>query len=146
MPYTSHSVSERESHQWFHRFIHALSYSTGSYAYWLLSQSFMANKLRFRSGKFYAKEKRNQYHWTPDCLSGPKVQTLFWSRLDHFFTQKQLNFKIQKTSHAQLFLFWKSVSESPLCFDWIFIEIPTRKQNLTSLNNCPLSKSNKIST
>ena len=57
VPYNSLSASERNSHQWVSRFLHGLSWSTGSYPYWFLSQIFMAIKLRFPSGKFYAKEK-----------------------------------------------------------------------------------------
>ena len=57
LPYNSLSASERKSHQWVSRFLHGLSWSTGSYPYWFLSQIFIANKLRFPSGKFYAKGK-----------------------------------------------------------------------------------------
>ena len=57
LPYNSLSASERKSHQWVSRFLHGLSWSTGSYPYWFLSQIFIAIKLRFPSGKFYAKGK-----------------------------------------------------------------------------------------
>ena len=57
LPYNSLSASERKSHQWVSRFLHGLSWSTGSYPYWFLSQIFVAIKLRFPSGKFYAKGK-----------------------------------------------------------------------------------------
>ena len=55
LPYNSLSSSETKSHQWVTRFLHGISWSTGSYLYWFLSQIFIAIKLRFPSGKFYAK-------------------------------------------------------------------------------------------
>ena len=57
LPYNSLSASERKSHKWVSRLLHGLSWSTGSYPYWFLSQIFIAIKLRFPSGKFYAKGK-----------------------------------------------------------------------------------------
>ena len=57
VPYISLSASERKSHQWVSKLLHGLSWSTGSYPYWFLSQIFIAIKLRFPSGKFYAKVK-----------------------------------------------------------------------------------------
>ena len=55
LPSNSLSSSETKSHQWVTRFLHGISWSTGSYLYWFLSQIFIAIKLRFPSGKFYAK-------------------------------------------------------------------------------------------
>ena len=51
------SASERKSHQWVSRFLHGLSWNSGNYPYWFISQIFIAIKLRFPSGKFYAKGK-----------------------------------------------------------------------------------------
>ena len=47
LPYNSLSASERKSHQWVSTLLHGLSWSTGSYPYWFLSQIFIAIKLRF---------------------------------------------------------------------------------------------------
>ena len=55
VPYNSLSATERKSHQWVSRFSRGLSWSTGSYPYWFLSQIFIAIKIRFLSVKFYAK-------------------------------------------------------------------------------------------
>ena len=57
LPYNSLSASERKSHQWVSTLLHGLSWSTGSYPYCFLSQIFIAIKLRFPFGKFYAKGK-----------------------------------------------------------------------------------------
>ena len=83
LPYNSLSASERESHQWVGRFLHGLSWSTGSYPYWFLSQIFIAIKLRFPSGKFYSKEKEKSESLQTllqkevvdlDTLSSPKAE------------------------------------------------------------------------
>ena len=50
--YNSLSASERKSHQWVSRFLHGLSWNSGNYPYWFISQFFIAIKLRFPSGKF----------------------------------------------------------------------------------------------
>ena len=56
--YYSLSASEIKSHQWVSRFLHGLSWNSGDYPYWFISQVFIANKLRLPSGKFYAKGKK----------------------------------------------------------------------------------------
>ena len=88
LPYNSLSASERKSHQWVSRFLHGLSWSTGSYPYWFLSQIFIAIKLRFPSGKFYAKEKE----------ISESLQTLLQKEvvdLTLFFAQKLKKFLIR---------------------------------------------------
>ena len=55
--YNSLSASERKSHQCVSRFLHVLSWTSGNYPYRFISQIFIAIKLRFPSGKFYAKGK-----------------------------------------------------------------------------------------
>ena len=57
VPYNSLSGTDMKSHQWVSRLSHRLSWGTGSYPYWFLSQIFIAIKLSFLSGKFYAKGK-----------------------------------------------------------------------------------------
>ena len=47
----------KKSHQWVRKFLHGLSWNSGNYPYWFLFQTFIAIKLRFLSGKFYAKGK-----------------------------------------------------------------------------------------
>ena len=55
--YNSLYASERKSHQWENMFLHGLSWNSGNYPYWFLSQNFIAIKFRFPSGKFNAKGK-----------------------------------------------------------------------------------------
>ena len=88
VPHNSLSASERKSHQWVSRFLHGLSWSTGNYPYLFLSQSFIALKLRFPSGKFYAKGKEKS----------ESLQTLFQKDvvdLDTLFALKWRKFLIQ---------------------------------------------------
>ena len=55
--YNSLSASDRRSHKWVTKFLHGLSWNSGTYRYSFLSQIFVAIKLRFPLGKFYAKGK-----------------------------------------------------------------------------------------
>ena len=55
--YNSLSASDRRSHKWVTKFLHGLSWNSATYPYWFLSQIFVAIKLRFPLGKFYAKGK-----------------------------------------------------------------------------------------
>ena len=55
--YNSLSASDRRSHEWVTKFLHGLSWNSGTYPYWFLSQILVAIKLRFPLGKFYAKGK-----------------------------------------------------------------------------------------
>ena len=65
--YNSLSASDRRSHKWVTKFLHGLSWNSGTYPYWFLSQIFVAIKLRFPLGKFYAKGKENRI--TPNSLA-----------------------------------------------------------------------------
>ena len=83
--YNSLSAIERKSHQWDSRFLHGLSWSSGNYPYWFISQIFIAIKLRFPSGKFDAKGKEKTESLQTllqkevidlDTLSCPKVEEI----------------------------------------------------------------------
>ena len=83
--YNSLSASERKSHQWVNRFLHDLSWNSGNYPYWFISQIFFAIKLRFPSGKFYAKGKEKTESLQTllqkevidlDTLSCPKIEEI----------------------------------------------------------------------
>ena len=84
LPYNSLSASETKSHQWVTRFLHGLSWSTGSYLYWFLSQIFIAIKLRFPSGNFMQREEKSESLKTLlqkevvdlDTLLRPKVEEI----------------------------------------------------------------------
>ena len=45
--YNSLSASERKSYQWVSRFLNRLSWNSGNYPYWFISQIFIAIKLQF---------------------------------------------------------------------------------------------------
>ena len=60
--YNSLSASERKSHQWLSKSLHGVSWNSGNYSCWFLSQTFIVIKLRYPSGKFYAKGKRKKNH------------------------------------------------------------------------------------
>ena len=51
------STIETKCQQWVSKLLHDLSSNSGTYPYWFLSQIFIAIKLRFPSGKFYAEWK-----------------------------------------------------------------------------------------
>ena len=121
VPYNSLSASERKSHQWVSRFLHGLSWNTGSYPYWFLSQIFIAIKLRFPSGKFYAKGKEKSESLQTllqkevvdlDTLLCPKVEEI--SHPIKHFTCALHSFNLpekQKKRHcakrkAQLSFYW----------------------------------------
>ena len=121
LPYNSLSASERKSHQWVGRFLHGLSWSAGSYPYWFLSQIFIAIKLRFLSGKFYAKGKEKSESLRTllqkevvdlDTLFCPKVEEI--SHPSKHFTCALHSFNLpekQKKKHcakrkAQLYFYW----------------------------------------
>ena len=87
LPYISLSGSERKSHQWVSRFLHSLSWSTGSYTYWFLSQIFIAIRLRFPSGKLYANGKKKS----------ESLQTLLRKEVVDLDTL--LCFKVEEISH-----------------------------------------------
>ena len=54
--FNSLSSSERKSHQWISKQLHGISWDSGSYPYWFLSQIFIAIKIRFPTAKFYKGE------------------------------------------------------------------------------------------
>ena len=121
VPYNSLSSSGRKSHQWVSRFLHGLSWSTGSYTYWFLSQIFIAIKLRFPSGKFNAKGKEKSESLQTllqkevvdlDSLLCPKVEEIFhpikhFTCALHFFNlpEKQKKRHCAKRK-AQLYFYW----------------------------------------
>ena len=119
VPYNSLSASERKSHQWVSRFLHGLSWSAGSYPYWFLSQIFIAIKLRFPSGKFYAKGKEISESLQTllrkevvdvDSFLCPKVEEIshpikHFTCAFHFFSlpEKQKNI-VLKEKHSCIFI------------------------------------------
>ena len=119
--YNSLSASERKSHQWVSRFLHGLSWNSGNYPYWFISQIFIAIKLRFPSGKFYAKGKEKTESLQTllqkqvidlDTLSCPKVEEIntpikhFTCALhSHYLPEKQKKRHCTKRK-AQLYFYW----------------------------------------
>ena len=65
--YNSPSASDRRSHNWVSKFLHGLSWNSGTYPYWFLSQIFVAIKFRFQLGKFYAKGKEKRESLQLSC-------------------------------------------------------------------------------
>ena len=129
VPYNSLSASERKSHQWVSRFLHDLSWSTGSYPYWFLSQIFIAIKVRFPSRKFYAKGKEKSESLQTllqkevvdlDSLLCPKVEE-FSHPFKHFSCALH-SFNLpekQKKKHcakrkAQLYFYWLTLPTNDL--------------------------------
>ena len=120
VPYNSPSASEKKYHQWVSRFLHNLSWSTGSYPYWFLSQILIAIKLRFPSGKFYAKGKEKSESLqtllqkevveldSPLC---PKVEAIFhpikhFTYALHSFNLSEKQKKKHCAKKAQLYFYW----------------------------------------
>ena len=122
--YNSLSASDRRSHKWVTKFLHGLSWNSGTYPYWFLSQIFLAIKLRFPLGKFYAKRKEKTEKLQTllqkevidlETLLCPKVEDIK-SPIDnitcalHFFylpeKQKRKHFAKRK---AQLYFYWISL-------------------------------------
>ena len=121
VPYNSFSASERKSHQWVSRFLHGLSWNTGSYPYWFLSQIFIAIKLRFPSGKFYAKAKEKSESFQNllqkevvdlDTLLCPKVEEIslpikqFTCALHSFNLPEKQKKRHCAKRKAQLYFYW----------------------------------------
>ena len=55
--YYSIFASDSRSHKWFTKLSHDLPQNSGTYPYWFLSQNFVAIKLWFPHGKFFANGK-----------------------------------------------------------------------------------------
>ena len=74
--YNSLSSRERKSHPSVSKFLHDLSWNSGTYSFWFPSQIFIAIKLRFPSGRFYATRK----------LKKESLQTLLQEEVIHLDT------------------------------------------------------------
>ena len=119
--YNSLSASERKSHQWVSEFLHGLSWNSGNYTYWFLSQIFIAIKLRFSSGKLYAKGKEKTKSLQTllqkevidlDTFLCPKVEEIV-TPIKHFTCALHSLYlpETQKKRHcakrkAQLYFYW----------------------------------------
>ena len=119
--FNSLSSSERKSHQWVSKHLHGISWDSGSYPYWFLSQIFIAIKIRFPTAKFYAKGKEKtetlQKLLQKDVTN---LETLLCPKIEEIFTPVEhltcslhssiLPFK-QKKKHcakrkAQVYFYW----------------------------------------
>ena len=85
--FNSLSSSERKSHQGVTKHLHGVSWYSGSYLYWFLSQIFIAIKIRFPTAKFYAKGKEKtatlQTLLQKDITH---IETLLCPKIEEIFT------------------------------------------------------------
>ena len=122
--YNSLSASDRRSHKWVTKFLHGLSWNSGTYPYWFLSQIFVAIKLRFPLGKFYAKGKeKTESHQTLlqkevidlETLLCPKVEDIkspidnITCALHSFYLPEKQKRKHCAKRKAQLYFYWISL-------------------------------------
>ena len=128
--YNYFSASQRKSHQWVSKFLHGLFWSTGSYTNWFLSQIFIAIKLRFPFGKFYAKGKEKSESLQTllhkevvdlDTFLCPKVEEIphpikhFTSALHSFNLPVKQKKKHCAKREAQLYFYWLTLpTNAPL--------------------------------
>ena len=122
--YNSLSASDRRSHKWVTKFLHALSWNSGTYTYWFLSQIFVAIKLRFRLGKFNAKGKEKTESLQTllqkevielETLLCPKVEDIkspidnITCALHSFYLPEKQKRKHCAKRKAQLYFYWISL-------------------------------------
>ena len=119
--FNSLSLSEKESHQWVTKHLNVISWDSGSYLYWFISQIFIAIKVRFPIAIFYAKGKEKtetlQKILQKDVTN---LETLLFPKFEEIFTPVDcltcslhtsiLPFK-QKKKHcakrkAQVYFYW----------------------------------------
>ena len=115
------SSSEGKSHQWVSKHLHGISWDSGSYPYWFLSQIFIAIMIRFPTAKFYAKGKEKtetlQKLLQKDVTN---LETLLCPKIEEIFTPVEhltcslhssiLPFKQKKKycakRKAQVYFYW----------------------------------------
>ena len=122
--YNSLSASDRRSHKWVTKFLHGLSWNSGTYPYWFLSQIFVAIELRFPLGKFYAKGKEKTESLQTllqkevidlENLLCPKVEDIkspidnITCALHSFYLPEKQKRKHCAKRKAQLYFYWISL-------------------------------------
>ena len=127
--YNSLSAGDKKSHQWVSKFLHGLSWNSGTYPYCFLSQIIIAIKLRFPSGKFYAKGKEKTESLQTllqkevidlDTLLCPKVEEiptpiqLFTCALHSFYLPEKQKKRHCAKRKAQLYFYWLTLPANEL--------------------------------
>ena len=121
--YNSLSANDRRTHKWVTKFLHGLSWNSGTYPYWFLSQIFVAIKLRFPLG-FYAKGKEKTESLQTllqkevidlETLRCPKDEDIkspignITCALHSFYLQEKQKRKHCAKRKAQLYFYWISL-------------------------------------